>query len=118
MKNEQNENLAALTLWDRMEQGRQLKAEKGGYAGYGSPAFGYTSFNGELVEEPDEQKVIELIRRHHKSGKSLQQVADWLNDRGYRTKRGQQWQRISVKRALDRLYGTTPRITGLPPTSN
>ncbi len=113
-----NENLEALTLWDKLEQGRQLKAAKGGYAGYGSPAFGQKSLNGELVEDPVEQEAIELIRRHHKSGKSLQEVADWLNERGYRTKRGQQWQRISVKRVLDRLYGRTPRMTGLPPTSS
>lgn len=113
-----NDNLAALTVWDKLEQGRQLKAAQGGYAGYGSPAFGQKSVNGELVEDPVEQEAIELIRRHHKSGKSLQQVADWLNERGYRTKRGQQWQRISVKRVLDRLYGRTPTMGGLPPTSS
>ena len=100
-------------IWERLEQGRRAKAAEGGYVGYGSPAFGQRSLNGELVENPDEQEIIELIRRHHKSGKSLQQVADWLNQCGYRTKRGQQWQRISVKRVLDRLYGRTPRISSL-----
>ncbi|MBW4525956.1 MAG: recombinase family protein [Phormidium tanganyikae FI6-MK23] len=101
--------------WERLEQGRQTKAAQGGYVGYGSPAFGQRSLKGELVENPDEQQIIELIRRHHKSGKSLQQVADWLNQSGYTTKRGQQWQRISVKRVLDRLYGRTPRILGIEP---
>ncbi|RMF25033.1 MAG: recombinase [Cyanobacteria bacterium J083] len=91
-------------IWQRLEEGRQAKAAVGGYAGYGSPPFGQTSVNGELVENPQEQKIIELIRRHHKSGKSLQQIADWLNHHGYRTKRGQTWRRISVKRVLDRLY--------------
>ncbi|GAP97572.1 recombinase family protein [Leptolyngbya sp. NIES-2104] len=100
-------------IWERLEQGRRTKAAQGGYVGYGSPAFGQRSLNGELVENPDEQQIIELIRRHHKSGKSLQQVADWLNQNGYLTKRGQQWQRISVKRVLDRLYGRTPRISGI-----
>jgi hypothetical protein len=57
--------------------------------------------------------IIEFIRRHHKSGKSLQQIADWLNQQGYQTKRGQQWQRISVKRVLDRLYGKTARISSM-----
>lgn len=89
----------------RLNQGRQAKALQGGYAGYGSPPFGQTSENGELVENTREQQIIELIRRHHKSGKSLQQIADWLNQQGYQTKRGQQWQRISIKRVLDRLYG-------------
>jgi DNA invertase Pin-like site-specific DNA recombinase len=99
------ESADSYEIWQRLEKGRQAKAERGGYAGYGSPAFGQKSLNGELVNNPQEQEVIELIRRHHKSGKSLQQIADWLNERGYQTKRGQQWRRISVKRVLDRLYG-------------
>jgi DNA invertase Pin-like site-specific DNA recombinase len=107
------ENFHDGEVWQRLEQGRRAKAAQGGYAGYGSPAFGQRAVDGELVDNPDEQKIIELIRRHHKSGKSLQQIADWLNREGYTTKRGQQWQRISVKRVLDRLYGRTPRISGM-----
>lgn len=99
--------------WERLNQARQVKAAQGGYVGYGSPAFGQQSLAGDLVEAPVEQQVIEFIRRHHKSGKSLQQIADWLNQQGYQTKRGQQWKRISVKRVLDRLYGKTPRVSGL-----
>ena len=107
------ENLPEHSTWERLEQGRQAKAAQGGYAGYGSPAFGQRSVNGELIDNPIEQQVIDLIRRHHKSGKSLQQIADWLNQQGYTTKRGQQWKRISVKRVLDRLYGKTSRISGV-----
>jgi Recombinase len=102
-----------LSVWARLEQGRQAKADSGGYAGYGSPAFGQRSIDGELIADPTESQTIELIRRHHKSGKSLQKIADWLNQNGYTTKRGQSWQRISVKRVLDRLYGRTPRIAGV-----
>lgn len=101
------------TSWERLEQGRQAKAASGGYAGFGSPAFGQQSVNGELIAEPQEAEIIDLIRRHHKSGKSLQKIADWLNERGYTTKRGKQWQRISVKRVLDRLYGKTDRLSGV-----
>ena len=92
-------------VWQRLEQGRKIKAAQGGYIGQGSPAFGQKAVNGELVANPQEQEIIELIRRHHKSGKSLQQIANWLNNHGYKTKRGQQWRRISIKRVLDRLYG-------------
>lgn len=104
-------------VWERLEQGRQAKASSGGYVGYGSPAFGQQSVNGELIDDPVECEIIELIRRHHKSGKSLQKIADWLNQHGYTTKRGQAWQRISVKRVLDRLYGRTPRTQGINPQS-
>jgi hypothetical protein len=100
-----------LSVWERLERGRQAKAALGGYVGYGSPAFGQRSLDGELVEDPEESQVVDLIRRHHKSGKSLQKIADWLNEQGYTTKRGQMWKRISVKRVLDRLYGKTPRIS-------
>ena len=99
-------------IWERLELGRRSKAAQGGYAGYGSPAFGEKSVNGNLVADEKEQHVIELIRRHHKSGKSLQQIANWMNTQGYKTKRGKAWQRISVKRVLDRLYGKTPRMSG------
>ena len=102
-----------LSAWERLEQGRQAKASNGGYAGYGSPAFGQRSVDGELVDDPEECQVIELIRRHHKSGKPLQKIADWLNEQGFTTKRGQPWQRISVKRVLDRLYGKMSRISGV-----
>lgn len=112
------ENFQKREVWERLEQARRAKAVQGGYAGYGSPAFGQRSINGELTENPAEQQIIELIRRHHKSGKSLQQVADWLNHHGYTTKRGQQWQRISVKRVLDRLYGRSSRLSGMEPQTN
>lgn len=92
-------------VWERLEAGRQAKAAQGGYVGYGSPAFGERAVDGQLVQDTREQATIEMIRRHHKSGKSLQKVADWLNANGYTTKRGNQWKRISVKRVLDRLYG-------------
>ena len=101
------------TPWERLDQGRQAKAAHGGYAGYGSPAFGQQSVKGELIADPQEAEVVDLIRRHHKSGKSLQRIADWLNQQGYTTKRGKQWQRISVKRVLDRLYGKTPDMSGV-----
>ncbi|MEM8641479.1 MAG: recombinase family protein [Cyanobacteria bacterium P01_G01_bin.54] len=102
-------------IWQRLEQGRQVKARNGGYAGYGSPAFGQRAVDGELVNDPTECQIIELIRRHHKSGKSLQKIADWLNRQGYTTKRGQAWRRISVKRVLDRLYGKPTRTRGVNP---
>lgn len=108
MTNDRSENLS---VWERLERGRRAKAAMGGYAGYGSPAFGLKSLDGELVENPEEVQVVELIRRHHKSGKSLQKISDWLNQQGYTTKRGQTWKRISVKRMLDRLYGNTSRMS-------
>jgi site-specific DNA recombinase len=87
---------------ERTQGGRKAKAEKGGYA-YGAPAFGFKSVDRELVIQPDEIEVIDVIRRHHKSGKSLRKIADYLNQNGYKSKRGERWQHTSVKCVLDRL---------------
>ena len=95
-------------VWERLEAGRQAKAEQGGYVGYGSPAFGERVVDGQLVQDNREQEVIEMIRRHHKSGKSLQKIADWLNANGYTTKRGNQWKRIPVTRVIYRFYLKNP----------
>ncbi len=38
----------------------------------------------QLLTNQPEAQVIELIRKHHKSGKSFQQIAIWLNAQGYR----------------------------------
>ena len=112
-KNFESENVEPLSeIRERLQRGRSRKAQQGGYVGYGSPAFGQRSINGELVDDEREQAVIELIRRHHKSGKSLQQIANWLNDNGHTTKRGHEWKRISVKRVLDRLYDRSGKAPG------
>lgn len=88
---------------ERTQGGRRAKAVSGGYA-YGAPKFGHRAENGELVTDPQEQEVIEVIRRHHKSGKSLRAIAEYLNCKGYKSKRGSKWQHTSVKVILDRLY--------------
>ena len=89
---------------ERTQGGRKAKAEKGGYA-YGSPAFGQEAVEGELKDNESEQKVIEIIRRHRKSGKSFQKVADYLNDQSIPTKRGKDWNAMQVKRVCDRIKG-------------
>jgi site-specific DNA recombinase len=78
-------------LITRTQTGRKNKAAKGGYA-YGSPAFGMMSDeNNELTLNLDEQEAIEIIRKHRKSGKSFDQIAQHLNGQGIQTKRGGMW---------------------------
>ena len=88
---------------ERTQGGRKAKADKGGYA-YGSPKFGQSSNDGELVENEDETKIIDIIRKHHKSGKKANQIAKYLNAQGMPTKRGKQWTQQGVINILDRLY--------------
>jgi site-specific DNA recombinase len=86
---------------DRTQGGRKAKAASGGYA-YGSPAFGQTAIDGELVTDAKEAEIIELMRRHRKSGKSHNAISKYLNNQGITTKRGSKWTNVQVKRVLDR----------------
>jgi site-specific DNA recombinase len=53
------------------QESRRAKASSGGFA-FGSPAFGHHSIKGQLHANQLEAQVIDLIRKHHKSGKSFQ----------------------------------------------
>lgn len=86
---------------ERTQGGRKAKAAKGGFA-YGAPSYGFNAVDGELVENAKEQEVIQLIRRHKRSGKSLREIASFLDAQGITTKRGKAWQANQVKEILDR----------------
>jgi DNA invertase Pin-like site-specific DNA recombinase len=88
---------------ERCQSGKKAKAATGGYIG-GHPKFGESAKDGELVSNLQELEVIEVIRRHHKSGKSLRAIATYLNQNGYPAKHGGTWGATSVKRVLDRLH--------------
>jgi len=79
--------LERATINDRTQGGRKAKASSGGYA-YGAPAFGQTAEDGKLVDNDAEKQAIEVIRKHRKSGKSWQSIADYLNAQSIPTKRG------------------------------
>jgi site-specific DNA recombinase len=78
-------------ITERTQTGRKNKTAKGGYA-YGSPAFGMMSDeNKELTPNLKEQEAIEIIRKHRRSGKSFDRIAQFLNGQGIQTKRGRKW---------------------------
>ena len=80
---------------ERTQGGRKAKSADGGYA-YGSPRFGQVSIDSELVEDSDETATIEIIRKHRKSGKSYQSIADYLNQKNLKPKRGGTFKPSSV----------------------
>jgi site-specific DNA recombinase len=93
------------TINDRTQGGRKAKASEGGYA-YGAPAFGQTAKDSKLVQNESEQQAIDLIRRHRKSGKSWQAIADYLNAQSIPTKRGGQWAPQTALNIYKRLMAT------------
>lgn len=86
----------------RMLGGRHAKAAKGGYAGFGSPPYGWRSINRELVPDPEEQGAISLMRVWREDGLSLRQIAARLDSEGYPPKRGELWSSTAVGRVLKR----------------
>lgn len=96
----------------RMMNGKATKKALGGFVG-GSPKFGKmikhtvqikdnkTFIIKELIDNDKEMGLIKLIKNHKKSGKSLYQIMNYLNDKGYKTKRGSQFTITSIKRILE-----------------
>ncbi|QMS91362.1 recombinase family protein [Nostoc edaphicum CCNP1411] len=88
----------------RTGDGRKARAKTSEYANGGAPKFGSKAENKNLVIDDEEQKVIEIIRRHHKSGKSQRAIAEYLTKNGYKSKQGKAWSGTSVGRVLTRMY--------------
>jgi site-specific DNA recombinase len=91
-------------ITERTQGGRKAKAEAGGYA-YGSPKYGEKSEGGDLVVVDTEAEVIEIIRKHRRSGKSYDKIAQYLSEKKLPTKRGGQWTATMVRKIYLRIEG-------------
>jgi len=85
----------------RLQRGRALKAERGGFA-YGSPPFGFRAEGGELVPLDREQEAIAMALELRRQGRSLRQIGADLTKAGFTPKRGGSWYPPTVARVLDR----------------
>jgi len=65
----------------RMMAGKAAKVARKGYGG-GRPPYGYRAKDRELVPDEAEQAVIARVRRLHKDGLSLRQIAAQLDSEG------------------------------------
>jgi hypothetical protein len=63
-----------------------------------------------LEENPTERQILLLMLQGIVDDKSLSQVADELNGRGCRTRRGAEWTQTAVFAVLPRLIEVAPRI--------
>ena len=59
--------------------------------------YGVTEKNNNLNKRLAAEQAIQL----RKKGKTLQQIADWLNKNLYKTSRGKPFRKMQVKRLLD-----------------
>lgn len=87
-------------IGERVKVGMIQKARKGkGPLGSGIP-FGYQYQHHKLVVVPEEAEVIGTIFERCLACETLQQIADHLNGSGIKTKKGQKWERMTVRNVL------------------
>lgn len=67
---------------------------------YSPTPFGYQAEGGRLHPVPEEQRVLGKIRRYRDRGLSYAVIANRLNARGHRAKRGGLWHSMSVRSVL------------------
>lgn len=99
--------LEARMIAARMRAGRRNKAQKGGYAGYGSPRLGQRAEGRELVADTAEQATIARMIELDRQGLSLRDISRTLTAEGHTPKRGGQWWPEVVRRTLARISAST-----------
>lgn len=73
------------TLSENVKLGMTQRAKEGSWNG--GVVFGYDSVEKELVINPKEAEIVQLIFTLYAEGKGLKAIANHLNKAGYRTKR-------------------------------
>ncbi len=101
-------------IGERVYMGMAQKARVGpGILGFNSP-LGYRISGGKLIVEPEESHVVQKMFDLCLKEKTLEDIAEEMNRRGARTKRGKPWAPIKVYRILHNpLYAGYLRWDGL-----
>jgi DNA invertase Pin-like site-specific DNA recombinase len=100
--------LAVLSEFERdlvSERTRAALSHKraNGYKTGGEVPYGYNvRKDGRLTKNPREQRSICLICGFREKGHSLRSIAAELDQRGVKSKKGRNWNAMSVKAVLDR----------------
>ncbi|MFC1771063.1 recombinase family protein [Candidatus Margulisiibacteriota bacterium] len=71
------------------------RASQGLFNG-GKPAYGYINANKELVPYPKEKKIVEVMFNEFSRSKSTTETARFLNETGYRTRKGSLWDKRRI----------------------
>ncbi len=85
----------------RMLAGKAAKVAKGGYGG-GRPPYGKQSVKGELVDDPDQKEIVDLVVKLRRKGGSYREIGAELTKRGFVPKAGGSWQPNTIRRIVMR----------------
>lgn len=80
----------------RTSHGREVKASKGGFSG-GRPPYGYEVVDKKLIIIPEEAQAVRDIFKMRDEGVTLADIADEMNDRGLKTKRGGKFRTSTIQ---------------------
>ncbi len=86
----------SIRLSGEVMRGMKEKALRNGYQS--TPCLGYNAVGGgqPFVINEEEMKIVDFIIQSYDSGKDSTHIARMCNDRGYRTKRGNRFERRNV----------------------
>lgn len=87
---------------ERTEQALSHKKENG--EAYTRTPYGLQRDGDSFLKDPEEMQTVHRIRRLRENGKTLQEIADVLNEDGIETKRGGKWYAKTVSNILDNDY--------------
>lgn len=96
--------LCSVAEWEREAIGErtsaalQTKKRNAGSKINGRPPFGYQWKEGQLIPNPDEHPILEVITDLRTLGQTYLQIANKLTEMGHRTKRGGGWTAMTVRR--------------------
>ena len=68
----------------------------------GATPYGYCLHRGALIEDPKEQKVVQIILSHWQSCAGFKSIADILNRQKHVTKMGKPWTYFAVRSVIRR----------------
>ncbi|MCU4954481.1 recombinase family protein [Bacillus paranthracis] len=85
----------------RLQEGKKEKKQKGGFNG-GTPPMGYSTQEGSgvLFIKYDEVPTVEHAFEWRKQGLTMQEVADKLNEYGFKTRQEREFKAMTVQRML------------------
>jgi DNA invertase Pin-like site-specific DNA recombinase len=86
-------------IGERTYMGMAQKAEAGGLLGF-NPPYGYGIADNDLLTIENEAAVVREIFSSYCSGRSMNEIAQRLNDRGTYTRRGGRWTLYSIRQIL------------------
>jgi site-specific DNA recombinase len=87
------------TIIDRVKIGMQKRAEEGKYNG--GKMLGYDSVEGQLIINPVEAKIVKQIFEFRSKYWGYKKIANFLNDRGEKTKNNNNFSIESIKTILN-----------------